>query len=188
MLFVGAIHEQDSPNYDSLCWFADNVLPLVERELGWETRLTIVGYTAPGVRMDRFEDHPRITLRGPVADLATVYDSHRLFVAPTRYAAGSPYKIQEAASHGLPVVATTLLADQLEWRGGEDLLAVVVDDAAAMAERLVTLYRDEALWQRLRDGALARLAAENAPATYRQPLLTALGPPRRSQSNIGIVS
>lgn len=188
MLFGGAIHEQDSPNYDSLCWFADNVLPLVERELGWETRLTIVGYTAPGVRMDRFEDHPRITLRGPVADLATVYDSHRLFVAPTRYAAGSPYKIQEAASHGLPVVATTLLADQLEWRDGEELLAVPVDDAAAMAERLVTLYRDEALWQRLRDGALARLAAENAPATYRQPLLAALGPPRRGQSNIGIVS
>ena len=67
-------------------------------------------------------------------------------------------------------------------------LAAKVDDAAAMAERLVTLYRDETLWQRLRDGALARLAAENAPATYRQPLLAALGPPRRGQSNIGIVS
>lgn len=188
MLFVGAIHEQDSPNYDSLVWFADNVLPLVERELGWETRLTIVGYTAPGVRLDRFQDHPRITLRGPVPDLATVYDSHRLFVAPTRYAAGSPYKVQEAASHGLPVVATTLLAEQLEWRDGEELLAIPVDDAATMAERIVTLYRDEALWQRLRDSALARLAAENAPETYRQPLLTALGPPRRGRSNIGIVS
>jgi hypothetical protein len=57
-----------------------------------------------------------------------------------------------------------------------------------MAERIVALYRDEAQWQGLRDKALARLVAENAPDTYRQPLLTALGPPRRGQSNIGLVS
>lgn len=179
MLFVGAIHEQDSPNYDSLCWFADAVLPLIERELGWETRLTIVGYTAPGVRMDRFADHPRITLRGAVPDLTGVYDSHRLFIAPTRYAAGSPYKVQEAASYGLPVVATALLVRQLGWLDGQEVLAVPTDDAAAFAERIVTLYRDEALWQRLRDGGLARLVAENGPGTYRQPLLDALGPPTR---------
>ena len=49
MLFVGAIHAMDSPNYESLCWFVDEVLPLVERDLRWETRLTVVGHVAPGV-------------------------------------------------------------------------------------------------------------------------------------------
>ena len=34
MLFVGAIHDVDSPNYDSLCWFVDEVLPLIENSLG----------------------------------------------------------------------------------------------------------------------------------------------------------
>jgi O-antigen biosynthesis protein len=53
LLFVGAIHEIDSPNYDGLCWLVDDVLPLVEKELGYETRLTIVGYTADGVTLDR---------------------------------------------------------------------------------------------------------------------------------------
>jgi len=63
--------------------------------------------------LDRFRDHPRVTLRGPVTDLTPLYDSHRVFVAPTRFAAGVPYKVHEAASFGLPVVATDLLRRQL---------------------------------------------------------------------------
>ena len=118
MLFVGAIHKQDSPNFDSLVWFVDAVLPLIEAELKWETRLTIAGYVAPGIDMGRFEHHPRITLRGPVADLNPLYNAHRVFVAPTRYAAGAPYKVLEAASRGVPVVATEVLRGELDWSRG----------------------------------------------------------------------
>ena len=64
MLFVGAVHREASPNYDSLEWFVNQVLPLVEQALGWQTRLTIVGYTAPGVSLAPFAGHPRVTLRG----------------------------------------------------------------------------------------------------------------------------
>ncbi len=181
MLFVGAIHEEESPNFDSLCWFADSVLSLIDRELGWETRLTIAGYTAPGVSLARFEDHPRITLRGTVPDLTSAYDSHRIFVAPTRFAAGMPYKVQEAASFGVPVVASNLLADQLDWKDGVELASAPTGDAREMADRIVALYRDPVLWQRLRDGGLRRLAAENMPESYRAPLLAALGPPSRSR-------
>ncbi len=113
-------------------------------------------------------------------DLTPLYDAHRLFVAPTRYAAGSPYKVQEAASFGLPVVATSLLAEQLEWHDNQELLAVPTDDPRGMAERIVALYRDETLWQRLRDSALGRLIAENGPETYDQPLVAALGGPQRN--------
>jgi hypothetical protein len=70
LLFVGAMHRMDSPNYDSLCWFVDEVLPIVEQGLGWETRLTIVGYTAPAVVLDRFRDHSRVTLRGALPQTA----------------------------------------------------------------------------------------------------------------------
>jgi len=43
------------------------------------------------VDLARFRDHPRITLRGAVADTVPLYDSHRVFIASTRYAAGVPY-------------------------------------------------------------------------------------------------
>jgi glycosyltransferase involved in cell wall biosynthesis len=166
MLFVGAIHTTDSPNLDSLVWFVDEVLPLVEDAMGWETRLTIAGYTTPGIDLARFEDHPRITLRGTVANLEPLYDIHRVFVAPTRYAAGTPYKVFEAASRGLPVVATDLLRRQLEWTDHEEMLSAGADDPKAFAAAVIALYQQERLWRSIRESALQRLRRENGLSDY----------------------
>ena len=174
MLFVGAIHNEESPNFDSLVWFVDAVLPLIEAELKWETRLTVAGYTAPGVDLGRFAHHPRITLRGPVADLDPLYNGHRVFVAPTRYAAGAPYKVLEAASRGLPVVATEVLRGELDWDAGEEILAAASDDPATFAAQVVALYRDEALWQSVREGALLRLRQENGRDDYARAVASVL--------------
>ena len=166
MLFVGAIHDVDSPNYDSLCWFVDDVLPLIENSLGWETRLTVVAYTGRQVSLERFRHHPRITLMGTLENTEHVYDRHRVFVAPTRYAAGMPYKVQEAASFGVPVVATDLLCHQMAWEDGRDLLVADRSNPQHFADLVVRLYRDAQLWQRLRDGALERLRLENSLEQY----------------------
>ncbi|MEJ0018545.1 MAG: glycosyltransferase [Acetobacteraceae bacterium] len=166
MLFLGAIHEDDSPNRDALDWFVRDVLPLVEQTLGWETRLTVAGFAAPGVSLQAYRDHPRITLRGPVDDLLPLYNAHRIVVAPTRYAAGVPYKVHEAASYGVPVAGTTLLCAQLGWQDGREMLALDPADPAAFAKGIVALYRDAALWQTLRDNALARILTENGRANY----------------------
>jgi glycosyltransferase involved in cell wall biosynthesis len=160
LLFVGAIPTLESPNYDSLCWFVDDVLPLVEQELGYETRLTIAGFIGHDVDLSRFRDHPRITLRGAIADLRPLYDAHRVFVAPTRYAAGLPYKVHEAASYGVPVVATELLRRQLGWEHEQDLLVADVTDPAAFARQVLALYRSEELWNRIRAGAAERIRVE----------------------------
>ncbi len=176
MLFVGAIHRMDSPNYESLCWFAEEILPLIDQALTWQTRLTVAGYIGPDVSLDRFRAHPRITLCGPVTDLAPLYGSHKIFVAPTRIAAGTPYKIHEAASFGLPVVATTLLRAQLGWDDGRDMLAA--DDPASFARQAVEAQTDEVLWTRLRDAALGRLHQDNNPAGYAAAIAHVLGPAR----------
>jgi glycosyltransferase involved in cell wall biosynthesis len=166
MLFLAAMHEQDSPNRDALDWFVAGVLPLVEQSLGWETRLTVAGYVGPGVTLEAYRDHPRITFRGPVEDVVPLYDAHRIVVAPTRYAAGVPYKVHEAASLGVPVVATELLRRQLGWRDGYDMLAVDPRDPAEFARRIVAVYRDPVLWQLLRDNALERIRQENGRTSY----------------------
>jgi O-antigen biosynthesis protein len=157
LLFVGAFAAMDSPNYEGLCWFVDDVLPLVEQELGYETRLTVVGFMGDGVDLERFRHHPRITLRGAVADTVPLYDAHRVFIAPTRYAAGVPYKVHEAASYGVPVVATELLRGQLGWEHERELLAADGSDPAGFAALVVALYRSEVLWTRIRDAAAARI-------------------------------
>lgn len=174
LLFVGAIHETESPNYDGLNWFVREILPVVEQSLGWETRLTVAGYVADGISLEHFRDHPRVTLRGSVTEVEKLYASHRIFVAPTRFAAGSPYKVHEAASFGLPVVATELLREQLGWDNGTDLLSVAIADPARFATQIVTLYRDAALWKTLRDHALQRIRVENGRASYTAAVQQAL--------------
>jgi glycosyltransferase involved in cell wall biosynthesis len=161
LLFAGTIRDIGSPDYASLCWLADEVLPLVKDLLGSEVRLTMAGFMAEGVTLERFRDHPRVSLRGPVPDMTLLYDSHRVFVAPARVAAGTRFEVYEAAAHGLPVVASELLYRQTGWQDGKELLAAPTDNAKLFAQQIVALYVDRARWQRVRDAALARLAAEN---------------------------
>jgi glycosyltransferase involved in cell wall biosynthesis len=101
-----------------------------------------------------------------MADLTPLYNTHRVFVAPTRYAAGLPYKVHEAASHGLPVVATDLLRRQLGWEDGQDLLAAEPTDPVAFARQVLALYRSETLWNHIRTGAAERIRSECGRETW----------------------
>jgi O-antigen biosynthesis protein len=161
LLFVGAIHEDNSPNADSVLWFTDQVLPRIRDVLGGvelyvaglNVSSAVAGLAGRGVR-----------LLGPVADLRPLYQSRRLFVAPTRFAAGVPIKVCEAAAYGLPVVATPLLASQLGWRPGQDLL--VGDTAEAFARACIEAYRDRATWERLRANALKQVKTQCSRAEF----------------------
>jgi GT2 family glycosyltransferase len=170
ILFVGAIHDQDSPNLDGLEWFAREVLPLLDAQLPDDVRVTVAGYVNRRIDLSALGQVPRVDLRGPADDLAPLYDEHRLFFVPTRFAGGIPFKLHEAASFGLPIVASELLCGQVGWADGVELLAGDVGNAAQFAAQILRLYEDEPLWHRLRDAALARLEAENSAAFYRERL------------------
>jgi glycosyltransferase involved in cell wall biosynthesis len=170
LLFVGAIHDQDSPNLDGLEWFVANVLPLLDAELPEDVLFTIAGYVNRRIDLSPLARVRRVDLRGTADDLAPLYDSHRVFVAPTRFAGGIPFKLHEAASYGLPIVASALLCGQVGWNDGQELLSGDVKDPAQFAAQILRLYNEEPLWHTLRDTALARLAAENSPAYYREAL------------------
>jgi GT2 family glycosyltransferase/glycosyltransferase involved in cell wall biosynthesis len=161
LLFVGAIHRQNGPNLDSLIWYAEAILPALAQEMADVPVLNVAGYVAPGIDLSVLAAHPQIKLHGPLTDLRPLYASSRVFVAPTRFAAGAPYKIYEAAGHGLPCVATDLLARQLGWRSGAELLTAPVYDARRFAAQIAMLYRTETIWTKLRDQAAARLRVEN---------------------------
>ena len=58
-----------------------------------------------------------VTCLGPVPDLTDEYARARVFIAPTRFAAGIPFKVHEALSYGLPVVGSRLISEQLAHDG-----------------------------------------------------------------------
>src|SRR5215471_309688 len=154
-LFVGAIHEEASLNGDSVIWFLDEVLPRIQAVLGPDIPVTIAGVS----KSERIRQlaGPAVRITGQVPDLTELYDTARVFIAPTRYAAGIPHKVHEAAAHGLPVVATSLLAGQLGWSGQE---LAIADDPDRFATCCIELYKDAARWLAQRDAAQARIRSE----------------------------
>jgi glycosyltransferase involved in cell wall biosynthesis len=155
-LFVGAIHEEASPNGDSIIWFLDQVLPKIQATLGPDVPVTIAGVN----KSERIRQiaGPSVIITGHVADLAELYDAARVFIAPTRYAAGIPHKVHEAAARGLPIVATPLLASQLGWRDREPIL--VAGDAETFAQKCFQLHEGYELWTKLRNAGLALIQKE----------------------------
>jgi glycosyltransferase involved in cell wall biosynthesis len=166
LLFLGAFHETSSPNYDSLTWFVNEVLPLLEDRLPPGIRFSIAGYVDRKVDMSPFGRNARVDLVGPVEDLAELYGAHRVFIAPTRFAGGIPFKVHEAAAHGIPIVATELLCRQVGWTDNRAILSGGTDDAARFADQVVALYEDETLWNAVRADALRRIETENDRASY----------------------
>jgi O-antigen biosynthesis protein len=97
-----------------------------------------------------------------------MYDTAKIFIAPSRFAAGIPLKILDAAAHGIPIVATSLLGHQLGWTNGEELL--LADNAEDFAESCIKLYNDPVLWQKLRENALNRVAQDCSQESFDQTI------------------
>ncbi|MEN9627296.1 MAG: N-acetylglucosaminyl-diphospho-decaprenol L-rhamnosyltransferase, partial [Pseudomonadota bacterium] len=169
LLFMGAMTADDTPNADSLRWFVGEVWPQVAAALGPDVQLHLVGACeAPSVRALA---GPRIQVHGRVDALDAVLDRARVFIVPTRYAAGIPHKAHEAAARGLPMVVTPLIARQLGW---QDFVATGAD-AASFAQQCVALHRDAQAWQRQRQAVLAAVRRDCSAAAFRQALDRALG-------------
>lgn len=170
LLFVGALDEDESPNVDSLDFFVREVMPKLDALIGADYVLRVVGRN--GASRVQALAGPRVQLLGRVDDLAPLYAQSRVFIAPTRYAAGIPMKVQESAAHGLPAAVTPLLARQLGWADGE---AVTIGESAeGFARACQRLYQDAALWEAVRAGALARIAADCSPQAFEATVAAAL--------------
>jgi glycosyltransferase involved in cell wall biosynthesis len=167
LLFVGAVHEESSPNGDSLIWFLEEIFPKIRRALG-DVPMTIAGIN----KSDRIHKLavPPVHVTGRVSSLEDLFASSRVFVAPTRYSAGVPIKIYEAAAYGIPVVATPLLATQLGWT--EEL--AIAESAEAFANQVIETYTNPQKWESLRRKALDRVHRECSVEAFQEKLTLAL--------------
>lgn len=167
MLFVGALFNSGSPNIDSVVWFVKYVMPLLSAS-GLEYNLVLVG------RNDALpsfvSQHKQVKVLGRVDDLAKIYSSCRVFVAPTRFSAGIPLKVVEAAGHGIPVVSTSLLAKQLGWKEGQELL--VGDTPESFAQQCKLLYQDSELWDNVQAAALKRITSEYSREKFNETVVS----------------
>jgi sugar transferase (PEP-CTERM/EpsH1 system associated) len=142
LLFTGNMDY--APNVDAVGYFCSEVLPLIHQHFPY-TSLIIAGQRPVQKVLDLANDWVKVT--GFVKDLAEVYNSASVVVAPLRFGAGTQNKVLEAMAMGIPVVCSNIGFKGLGIRSGEG--AIMQTDANAFADSVCSLLESEALRQQV---------------------------------------
>jgi glycosyltransferase involved in cell wall biosynthesis len=166
VLFVGAVYGDGGPNFDSLRWYVEEVSPHLHSTLP----LTVVGRNESAI-LRRYPT--ALKLLGAVPDLTPLYNGARVFVAPTRFSAGIPLKVVDAAAAGVPCVITEHLAEQLGVTVADGFQ--IASEGALFASHINRLLTDDAAWQESSKNQLAYISEHFSRKRMKVALLEALG-------------
>jgi len=151
LVFTGSMDWM--PNEDAILYFVEEVLPHVARSIP-EITLTIVGRN-PSKRLQSLAAvNPQITVTGRVEDVRPFIDRASAYIVPLRIGGGTRLKIYEAMAMSKPVISTTIGAEGLPVRDGQEL--IIADGAHRFAQSVVRV---------LTDANLASSISEQARAT-----------------------
>jgi len=138
MIFVGLLSYR--PNADAVRWFAEEVVPLVRREIPGAL-FRIVG--RGGSELRDLGDLDGVELVGWVENLQAELDRSDLSVAPIRFGGGTRLKVTEALANRLPLVSTTIGSEGIDVVHRRHCM--LADSAVDLAVACVEVLRDETL-------------------------------------------
>jgi len=145
------------PNEDAMRWFEAEILPRIAAAV-LDVHLTIVGRSPSAPIRELASRNGRISITGSVPDVRPFLERAAVFVVPIRVGGGTRLKIFEAMAMEVPVVSTTIGAEGLPVRAGEELL--LADDADAFAASVIRLLRSPADAGRIARTGAARVRRE----------------------------
>ena len=137
VVFTGAMDYW--PNVDAVCWFANDVVPVLRSR--WPAlRFHIVGRSpTPAVRALASE---AVSVTGTVADVRPYLQHAAAVVAPLRLARGVQNKVLEAMAMGRPVVCAGSCIEAIGTTPGHHILAA--DQADSYSTQLNRLLAEPA--------------------------------------------
>jgi glycosyltransferase involved in cell wall biosynthesis len=138
-------------NEDGIVFFIEKVLPLVRQQFP-NAKLLVVG-RRPSERMRKIGASVlAVEVTGTVDDIRPYLARGSVYVVPLLVGGGTRIKIFEAMAAGKAIVSTTIGAEGLPVRHGENIL--LADDAESFAKCVVELLKDRVSCERI--GAAAR--------------------------------
>ncbi|NYH48494.1 UNVERIFIED_ORG: GT2 family glycosyltransferase [Xanthomonas campestris] len=158
------------PNVDGAKWFVSEIFPLI-REEHPDVRLVMVGSNPTSEVKALANEY--IEVAGFVSDeqLAAMYDSARVAIAPLRFGGGMKGKVLESMRYGLPIVTTSTGVQGLS--ATRDFV-FAADDPAGFASATNLLLDDDIEWlRRSNDGQafiLREFSAQSVLAAVRPGL------------------
>ncbi|HEV8357815.1 MAG TPA: glycosyltransferase family 4 protein [Gemmatimonadales bacterium] len=155
LLFFGRLDYY--PNLDGLRHFCERVLPVIRHRIP-DVELLIVGRGAEREVAELERAGPGVRVVGWVENIASALADASLVVVPLRSGGGTRLKILEALAMARPVVATSIGAEGLDLRPGEEI--ALADTPEDFADEVVRLLTDPE--------AAVRLGASGRRAVLRQ--------------------
>ena len=144
ILFTGNMDY--APNVDAVGYFTESILPIIRAKMP-EVRFVIAGQKPVPKVLALANEH--VTVTGFVQNLAAMYNTASVVVAPLRFGAGTQNKVLEAMAMGIPVVCSNIGFAGLGIQSGEG--AVMQTDPDAFANSVFTILSSET--ERRRMGA-----------------------------------
>jgi len=116
LIFFGAVNDLNSPNYDSLNIILNDIIPKLRKTKFLNNKFIIAGNIKDPMIVSEIHrycmEDKNTFFFSELNDIEGMLVNTRLFISPTRMAAGIPHKIGTAAKCGVPVVASSLLCQQ----------------------------------------------------------------------------
>jgi glycosyltransferase involved in cell wall biosynthesis len=139
LLFLG--HMSYPPNTVAADYLIRKIWPIIYSALP-SARLLIAG--SKPEHIESFSDSPAgVEFLGFVDDLAMLYQGVSVVCCPILSGGGTRIKILEAAAFGKPVVSTTIGAEGIDLRDGDEIL--LHDDPRSFAEACLELLDNREL-------------------------------------------
>jgi sugar transferase (PEP-CTERM/EpsH1 system associated) len=158
VVFVGNM--RSFPNTDAVSYFAEQVLPIIQKTRP-DTTFYIVG-NEPSPKVQSLHDGRHVFVTGRVDSVVPYLTQAAVMVAPMRAVAGVQNKILESLAVGTPVVTTSMGAEGLD----EHVMAVA-DTPEEFAKATLELMMDS---NRHRERALTGRAYVENHCTWEKAL------------------
>ncbi len=129
------------PNVDGALWLGREVLPLLRQQIP-DAGLCIVGKNPPRA-VQELASAGGIQVTGYVPEPGPYLRQSAAFTVPVHAGGGMRVKILDGWSWGMPIVSTTVGAEGVDYRDGENIL--IADDPQAYANALARLMLDREL-------------------------------------------
>lgn len=149
IIYVGAMDWL--PNRDAVEFFVSDIFPELRRLIP-DARFVVAGRQPPANFRERFERAPGVRFTGTLPDLRPEIAQAAICAVPLRIGSGTRLKIIEAAAMSKPVVSTTIGAEGLTLRNGQEI--VIADEPKQFALELAALLSNRP--RRLEIGQAAR--------------------------------
>jgi glycosyltransferase involved in cell wall biosynthesis len=148
ILFCGSLDYE--PNIDGLRWFVKEMWPNLIQKIP-QVQLTIIGRKPSLEFTEELRKIKRVNFIGEVTNVEPFYHANNICIVPLRKGSGTRLKILEAMSFGNSIISTSVGAEGIDVKPGENIL--LADDVQSFVNAIQLLISSPNLNQEIRKNA-----------------------------------